>query len=225
VTAEITFTLILAGLQVLTLRVAQYALPALYFSTASLFDRRSEVTAGAIAFRLAIPFTAGMLVPLVLTENEIVVASASGAIAWFLVLWPIAWAPSLMLPSARGWPITGLLLLFWVAFALLPVGGVEVTHLIQGTGDRSGAFLAAVVAGVPVTILVELVARASKTRVTFADDVSEEPDDEAPDDDYTPSRLERLENVNYLIPNGVVSVATLLVLVLILIRGRRPGRA
>jgi hypothetical protein len=226
-TREITVTLLLAALQVLILRIAQYALPALYFATSSLFDRRSEVRAGAILFRLAIPFGAGMLVPLLLAHHENLVASCAGVIAWFLVLWPIAWAPSVMLPQARGAPITGLLLLFWVAFAVLPIGGVSVTHLIQGAHTHwTNAFLEAVVTSIPISVAITLVAKAAGARVTFADDVEAEEEDyeEAVDEEYSLSWLDRVESAGQRVPDGLISLATLFVLVLILMRGLRSGR-
>jgi hypothetical protein len=102
-TKDIALALVLAAVQVLTLRVSQYAVPGLYFTTSSLFERRSEVKIGAILFRLVIPLGAGILVPVLSSENEYAVAASSGAIAWFLVLWPIAWSPSLLLPHPRSW--------------------------------------------------------------------------------------------------------------------------
>lgn len=233
-TQQLVLALVLAGLQVLVIRVAQYALPQLYFTTSSLFERRSEVKAGAILFRLSIPLIAGMLVPLLISDNKRAVAAAAGAICWFLVLWPIVWAPSLLFPHAKAWPIVGLLLAFWAAYTLFPIAGVSITEIAQGVarnGDLKwgSLFLEAILTTIPISTATWLLSRLVDQRVTFADD--DFLDDEVPDteieelDSYTPSLRERFESASAAVPEGLVSLATLVVLLLIVLRGRRNGRS
>jgi hypothetical protein len=183
-TQSITTLAVLTALQLMVFFVAQRASSDLYFTTSSLFDRRSEVTYGAILFRLSIPFFAGAFAALILTKNEMPVAVGSGAIAWFLVLWPIVWAPSLMLPYAKRWPIVLLLLGFWGAFALLPTAGVvaarAVESLVQGEPiDWGLEYLLAVATSVPMSLAVMGLSRITRKRVSFADDLEEEEEEVA----------------------------------------------
>jgi hypothetical protein len=228
-TRDIVLTLVLAAVQVLSLRVTQYALPALYFTTSSLFDRRSEVRGGAILFRLAIPLASGMLVPILQPHNARAVAAGAGVIAWFLVLWPIAWAPSLLLPRSRAWPISALLFVTWVAFGLLPIAGVALTELAQDLfrdphSGWSHAVLEAVFAGLPVTTGTWILGQLAQRRVSFADDDEDVPAEELEEAPSTPSLSERLQSVSYSVPEGIVSLATLAVLILILLRANRYRR-
>jgi hypothetical protein len=178
-TQEVTVVLVLAALQVLALRVSQYALPQFYFASGSLFLRRSEVTVGAILFRLSIPFAAGLMIPLMVSANELWVAAAAGGLAWFLMLWPIAWAPNVMLPlENRRW-IVLLLLGFWLAFAVLPLGGATLTMWVRDAVTDSDAswwrtalsqellFL------VPITVGLTFLARVAGRSVSFHDDEPE----------------------------------------------------
>jgi hypothetical protein len=186
-TQEVTLALVLAVLQVLALRIFQRALPQLYFTAGSLFVQRSEVTVGAILFRLAIPFSAGLVVPLLVQENELWVAAASGALAWFLVVWPILWSPDIMLPGERrGW-IAVLLGAFWVAFAFLPVLGATLTGWIQSVVSDSDAewwrtaIAQELILLLPVSLGWALLVRVARRRVTFSHeepraDLSEEVD-------------------------------------------------
>jgi hypothetical protein len=193
VTREITLAAVLVVIQLLVLRVTQYAFPGLYFSSAMLFERRSEVTTGAILFRLAIPFGAGLVVPLISSQDERVVASAAGVIAWFLILWPIAWAPSVMLPTGSSRWIWALLLGFWVAFGLLPLAGVAVTDVVLDLTrnhhiDWTAASVEGIITSVPISGLMLAVGRIATKRVSFRDDPEPEEDNETEEwveyDDY-----------------------------------------
>jgi hypothetical protein len=86
----------LVGLQLLVLRASQHAVPRLYFTTSSLFDRRADVSGGAVLLRLFVPFASGALAALLAPEDEFLVGSVSGGVCWFLIIWPIIWNPRLV---------------------------------------------------------------------------------------------------------------------------------
>lgn len=221
----ITLALVLAALQVVALRVGQHLLPALYFTTSSLFDRRSEVRGGATLFRAAIPFSTGMLVPLLISHDERAVAAAAGSIAWFLVLWPIIWSPALLFPHSKAWPIVGLLLFSWVGFAVLPVAGVLATETIRAENEWWHGSVQAAVLAVPITVVTLGLGRLAQGRVTFADDqLPEEGSELEPDEAYVPSLRERIDSASYAVPQGAVALGTLLILLWLVVRGRRDGR-
>lgn len=98
---DLAWVIALAFGQVGVLLGSQKLLPEYYFASAQFFVTRGEFKWKAISFRLAIPFTAGLLVPMLPgIENDRLVAVAAGFFAWFLVLWPIAWAPRVLVPTA-----------------------------------------------------------------------------------------------------------------------------
>ena len=178
-TQSIATLIALIALQLSVFKVAQQVLSDLYYSTSQLFDSRSEVKGAAILFRLSIPFFAGVLAALILARNEIPVAAGSGALTWFLIIWPIAWAPSLMLSHSKRWPIVLLLLGFWGAFALLPIAGVAATNMIvsavQGKEiDWGLQFMLAAFTGIPISVTVGAFGRLANRRVSFAEDSEEE---------------------------------------------------
>jgi len=225
-TAELTVAAVLAILQVLVLRASQYAFPNLYFTSAWLFDRRSELTVGALIFRLAIPFSAGLLVPLMLSDNQKLIAGASGAVAWFLVLWPILWAPSVMLPSGWEWPLGVVLLAFWPAFCGLAIAGASVTEALQQLSadhhiDWGTEVSVAFVLVIPTTVCIAFLGRIARARLSFRDDPYEPPEweeEEEDSDDSVAARLSALE------PGQIVALATA-ALVAAAILFRRLSRA
>jgi hypothetical protein len=189
------------------------------------------VQLGAILFRLSIPFAAGMLVPLLLSSDERAVAAASGAIAWFLVLWPIAWTPSLLFPHSRAWPIVALLISLWTGFTLLPIAGVTTTELLrdllhEGSTSWGSKFAEAVVTALPITALISITGWVARRRITFADDPEPQSESSVVDQPYRPSFREKIDAASYAIPYGFVNLGILFVLVLILVRsGKRHGRS
>jgi hypothetical protein len=169
--------------EALALRLSQYVLPEFYFSSGSLFVGRAEVKWKAILFRLTIPFTAGLLIALIPIERDYVVAASSGALAWFLVLWPIFWAPGVMVPPVEKgvhW-IVALWGFFWAAFTVLPLSGVALMTWIRDVlGDDDSAWWQAEIAGylflaIPVALGALLFGRIADREVEF---FSDEPDDD-----------------------------------------------
>lgn len=117
-----------------------------------------------------------MLVPLLVDKNENTVAILSGALAWALVMWPIAWRPSLMLPfENRGW-IVALILLWWIPFAGLPAAGVATTKFIESAtsderaGTATGQLTLAVVTVVGLGVFGWALSRVASRRIRFRDD-------------------------------------------------------
>lgn len=197
------FVALLALGQVGVLLLSQYAVPEYYFSSGSFFIRRAEVKWKAVLFRLAIPFSAGLLVPLLPVDDENLVAVAAGALAWFLVLWPIVWAPALMVPPIAGlrW-LVALWLVFWVAFATLPLSGVALMNWIRAVlNDPDASWWEEQIAGqlfllIPVLGITLFVASLVNQRVPLRggdDPPSEELDDEEWQYDEEPQRRSLLE--------------------------------
>lgn len=139
--ADCVWVVVLAFGQVAVLWASQKALPEYYFASAQFFLTRGEFKWKAVLFRLAIPITAGLVVPLLPgVGNDSLVAVVSGFLAWFLILWPIAWAPRLMVPQLKGvrW-IVALWLGWWAFFTVLPLGGVAVMTWIRNVLNDPGA--------------------------------------------------------------------------------------
>lgn len=160
---ELLWVFGLAFGQVGVLVAAKQLAPELYFASAQFFVTRGEFKWKAILFRLAVPFTAGFLVPVLPgVESERLVAVSTGFFAWFLILWPIAWAPRLMIPqlSTRSVRLIVLLwLLWWLFFTLLPVSGAALTAWIRSVlSDPDSSWWEAQLAGqlfllIPVSVI------------------------------------------------------------------------
>ena len=168
---------LLVAVQLLVLRTSQHAVPSLYFTTSSLFDRRADVSGGAVLFRLSLPFGSGMLAALLAPTDEALVACIAGALCWFLVIWPIIWNPRLVThPIHR--PFIGVLAAFWAAFTVLPLAGVGVAILIEDVlqgqaSELSAQYVWAVITAVPIGVAVKLTTRFASQRLSFVDDPQE----------------------------------------------------
>jgi hypothetical protein len=148
---------------------SQKLLPEYYFSSAQFFVTRRDFRWKAVVFRLAIPLTAGLMVPVLPgVQNERAVAMAAGCFAWFLVLWPIAWAPKVMVPplpqrSVR--LIVALWIAWWVFFTFLPLSGAALLLWIREVlSDPQAPWWETQLAGelltvIPLTVAAILVTR------------------------------------------------------------------
>jgi hypothetical protein len=218
------------------LRLSQYVLPEFYFASGSLFARRAEVRWKAILFRLAIPFSAGLIVPALPAHHDYRVAAVSGAVAWFLVLWPIMWSPAVMVPPVRR-GVRWLYVLWgawWAFFTLLPLSGVAVATWIHTVHTDPAAhwwetpIADEVALFIPVGLGALLLGRLAQKEVTFFTDEPDEEEERRLEEFGHEGRSRRLNFVNlaagsfyasaYLVP------LLLLGILIAIVRGRR-GRS
>lgn len=169
--------LVLVGLQLLVLRASQHAVPNLYFTTSSLFDRRADVSGGAVLFRLSVPFVTGAVAALLAPEDEFLVGAVSGGLCWFLVIWPIIWNPRLVSHRFH-LPFVAVLVVFWIAYATLPLAGAALVHIVSDviSGDAAGwqaEYVWAVITGIPISVLVKVVSSFAARKMSFVGDSSE----------------------------------------------------
>ncbi len=169
-------TFVLVALQLVVLRAGQHAKPSLYFTTSSLFDRRSDVSGTAVLFRLSIPFAAGALAALLVSDDALLVGAVSGGATWFLVIWPIIWNPRLV-SHRYSWPFVGVLAAFWLAFISLPLAGGALVEMITSVVSAEGAewksqYAWGLVTGVTFTAVAEGTSWIARRRLSFADDRS-----------------------------------------------------
>lgn len=227
--ADAVWILALAFAQVAVLWASQKALPEYYFASAQFFLTRGEFKWKAVLFRLAIPFTAGVLVPLLPgVENDRLVAVLSGFLAWFLILWPIAWAPRLMVPPLKGvrW-IIALWLGWWVFFTVLPLGGVAVMTWIKNVlNDPDSSWWESALAGellfvIPFGILAFLFTWGVNKRVPrLGDEQFEEQEEWSESEDfdhYERRSMSLLEPAEWHFTAALFSVMILPFLVIALI--------
>jgi hypothetical protein len=240
--SDAIFIAVLAFGQVGLLLLSQYLIPEYYFGTAQFLVRRQEFKWKAVVFRLAIPFSAGLVVPFLPVENETLVAISAGFLAWFLILWPIAWAPTLMVPPIRRFGvIVALWGLWWAFFAVLPWSGVALATWTQSVlTDPDASWwqgqLAWELFAAPAVVFLGIVAARFVDREVpliggASDDESDDPDDdlaEHEDYEYEPEPQERpwLAPAPWQITVALFSVALLPflllgVLIALLARGSR----
>jgi hypothetical protein len=167
--------LVLVVLQLLVLRTAQHAVPSLYFTTSSLFDRRRDVSGAAVLFRLSVPFVAGVAVAFLAPEREAVVACAAGTLCWFLVIWPIIWNPRIVGHPMRP-AFLAVLGSFWIAFATLPIAGVALGDVMRdvfagAAPEWQAQYVWAVVTTLPISVGVWGITTLAARRLSFTDDV------------------------------------------------------
>ena len=194
-------TFVLVVLQLVVLRASQHAKPTLYFTTSSLFDRRSDVSGAAVLFRLSIPFAAGGLAALLVSDDAILVGAISGGATWFLVIWPIIWNPRLV-SHRYSWPFVGVLFAFWLAFISLPLAGGSLVELISNVISAEGAewksqYAWALVTGATFTAAAEGTSWLARRRLSFVDDRSSAADSsrgEADEEEWEEDEGDRSES-------------------------------
>lgn len=235
----IAATFVLIALQLAVLRASQHAVPSLYFTTSSLFDRRADVSGGAVLFRLSIPLAAGGVAALLAPDNALAVGAISGGGAWFLAIWPIIWNPRLA--SHRfTLPFVGILVAFLLAFAALPLAGVALEEAISGVISAEGAewkaqYVWGLITGVTFSIVAEGASWFARTKLSFVDDslpitvsgsdedadVDEDADDWLGEEDDLESGLGRFLLLYGAETFGFLSVAVCAISLFLLAR-RRP---
>lgn len=170
----LTALVVLVGLQLLVLRASQHAVPSLYFTTSSLFDRRADVSGRAVLFRLSVPLVAGAGAALLVPQQDVAVATASGALCWFLIIWPIIWNPRLV---SHGFhlPFVAMLGTFWVAYAAIPLSGVAIVNVVQDVAagrapEWQEQYVWGVITGLTFAGVAKLASGFAARRLSFADD-------------------------------------------------------
>jgi hypothetical protein len=222
--------IVLVGLQLLVLRASQHAVPSLYFTTSSLFDRRADVSGGAVLFRLSVPIIAGAVAALLAPEDEFLVGAISGGLCWFLVIWPIIWNPRIV---SHGFhlPFVAVLTVFWIAYATLPLAGAALVNIVSDviSGDAAGwqaEYVWAVITGIPIAGLARVTSSFAARRMSFVGDpsmASESPSEKLTDEDLDDWELaEFLEDPPVLALIGAVTGIVLIALIR-LAGGRRRG--
>lgn len=166
-------------------------------------------------FRLGIPFVAGVLAALIVDDVAVEVGMASGCLAWFLVLWPIIWSPALV-PHPLHLPFLSVLAAFWAAFAILPGGGalavLLVTDVVNGTAPEWQTQYAWAVLTLPVGLSVSAACSFAGKRLSFADDLPDEPPDDY--EHHAASWYQRMHRLGYWAPPAWVWILGALVFAL-----------